>query len=481
MNRLVCHIVLLYLLFATNLQAQSGIGRLYEELPNDSIAKKAVDLHTALKPAIRTVEHVGWRQDSIKKQNFFFIAPAVDAIGAYNSGLSYRLGAGVNLKSQVGKWYFKLGAIGGLGSVDSFINTPAFYYEKKGNQYVYSDIRARIGYTPNEVFNFQVGLDNHFIGEGSRSLFLSDYGTPFPFAQIRTKFWRVEYTVLYQFMREHTNIGWKSKYATTHHLSFNAAKWLNFGIFETVLFEPKDTLLNRGYDAEYLNPIIFLRPQEYAFGSADNVLIGLSMDVKFGNHMFYTQGILDEFSLKELKNNPTWWANKFGGQAGFKGRFSSRIGKWFYRVEYNMMRPYTYAHVSEMQAYGNQGHALAHPLGANFHEILTELKWQQGKWLAKFFTTYRLKGEDKDGYSYGGDIYQSYVMRPPYEYGHKIGQGIGTNVSRTILTLDYEIWKLGQLHAFIENHFIINGNTNQFNYVPVIGIRSQLWNDYRNY
>ena len=45
--------------------------------------------------------------------------------------------------------------------------------------------RARFCYKPNEVFSFHAGLDNNFIGEGSRSLFLSDYGRPSPFAQMR--------------------------------------------------------------------------------------------------------------------------------------------------------------------------------------------------------------------------------------------------------------------------------------------------------
>jgi hypothetical protein len=468
------------LIITWSAQAQYGIGQLYEELPGDSIPKKSVELHSGLKPAIRQTDFKSWKKDAEKKKNYFFITPAVDVNGAYSSDLNYRSGLGLNLQAQAGKWFFKVGAMGGLGSVDSVFNTPSYYYETKGKNYYYADVRGRVSYTPNEIFNFQVGLDNQFIGEGNRSLFLGDYGVPSPFAQIRTKFWRVEYTVLYQFFREHVPGMWKSKYATSHHISLNATKWLNFGIFETVLFQSKDTLLNRGYEAEYLNPVIFFRPQEYSLGSADNVLIGFSMDIKFGNHMFYSQGILDEFNLKEVKNNPSWWANKYGAQLGVKGRFYPNWGKLFYRLEYNMMRPYTYAHVTEMQAYGNQGHVLAHPLGGNFHEILAELKWQKGKYLAKFFTTYRLKGEDKDGFSYGGNIYQSYTLRPD-EYGHKIGQGQGRNVSRTILTFDYELWQPGQIHVFLENHFIIQGNTGQFNYLPVVGIRSQLWNDYRNY
>jgi len=479
MTKLI-HIAIIWIIGTVSLYGQYGISHLYEELPQDSIPKSAVDLHTALKPAIRQPNFLSLKREVQPKNNYFFIAPAVDVNGGYTSQMNYRTGLGVNLQAQAGKWFFKVGAMSGAGSVDSLFNTRSYYYEAKGNEYYYADVRGRISYTPNEIFNFQVGLDNQFIGEGSRSLFLSDYGVPHPFAQIRTAFWRLEYTVLYQFMREHVPGAWKSKYATSHHISLNATKWLNIGIFETVLFQPKDTLLNRGYDVEYLNPVIFFRPQEYSLGSSDNVLIGVSLDIKLGNHMFYSQGILDEFNLREIKNNPSWWANKYGAQLGVKGRFHPVFGSLFYRVEYNMMRPYMYSHVNEMQTYGNQGHVLAHPLGGNFHEILAELKWQKKKYLVKFFTTYRLKGEDKDGFSYGGDIYQPYTLRPA-DYGNRIGQGLGRNTSRTILTFDYEVWKPAKIHVFIENHLIIQANTKQTSYIPVIGVRSQLWNDYRNY
>ncbi len=476
MKLLYLHIIFCLLLVSNTSFSQFEVGTIFEELPSDKIYKNSTELHTSFKPFIR--QNTFEKSDSIKK--YFHINPALDLNGGYSQKANYRVGAGLNLTSQVGKWYFRLGAIGGLGTIDSVFNTRSFYYEEKNNDYYYTDIRGRVSFTPNEIFNFQAGLDNHFIGEGSRSLFLSDYGVPHPFGQIRAKFWRLEYTVLYQFMRERLAGSWKSKYATSHHISLNATKWLNFGIFETVLFQPKDTLLNRGYDVEYLNPVIFFRPQEYSLGSADNILIGVSMDAKFNNQMLYSQFILDEFNLAEIRNNPSWWANKYGLQVGIKGRFHPTLGSFFYRFEYNMMRPYMYSHVNEMQTFGNQGHVLAHPLGANFHELLAELKWQKGNYLIKFFTTYRLKGEDKNGFSYGGNIYLPYTLRPD-DYGHFTGQGRGKNTSRTIITFDYQVYKKAQLHLFFENHLLINGNTSKVDYIPIIGIRSQLWNDYRNY
>jgi hypothetical protein len=317
-------------------------------------------------------------------------------------------------------------------------------------------------------------------------LFLSDYGKPYPFGMIRARFWRVEYSIMYQFFREQVGDRWKLKNGATHHISFNATKWLNFGIFETVIFSPKDTMLNRGYDVEYLNPVIFYRPQEYSMGSSDNVLLGASITAKWKKHTFYGQFIIDEFSLTEVKAKTKWWANKYGAQIGVKGRFDKQKNKFFYRTEFNFVRPYTYAHINSGQNYGNMGMTLTHPYGSSFFEVLAELKVQHDRWGLKGFVSYFLHGLDKNGYSYGGNIYQPYDNRPIVngaiqDFGHFTGQGTGNNGFRAILSISYQVLKDGNLHVFLENQFRYDSAFDRSQYIPIIGLRSQLWNDYRNY
>jgi hypothetical protein len=250
------------------------------------------------------------------------------------------------------------------------------------------------------------------------------------------------------------------------------------GVFETVVFQPKDTLLNRGYELEYLNPVIFYRPQEYAIGSSDNVLLGLSLSAKWKQHTFYGQLILDEFLLSEIKARSGWWANKYGAQLGVKGRFELKKEKFFYRFEGNAVRPYTYSHLNALQNYGNEGYTLAHPYGGNFAEILGELKWQKKKWIIKTFVSYGIQGFDKDGESYGGDIYQPYTNRP-FNYNHEIGQGLKNNFFRNQWYFCYSLQGMHQL--FIEANFRFDTAVIRFTFFPMLGFRTNLWNDYRNY
>lgn len=462
------------LLFSSIAFGQNKVGLLFEEMPNDSVLPKNVRVHTSLKPQIRL-------SSGQTSKNYARFSPLGDLNLIQNTTTQYKTGLGGQLEAGLNdKWYFRIAAVQGISSTDSLYTPKSYILNRNQSFDLYTDIRGRLSYTPNHIFNFQAGLDHNFIGEGNRSLFLSDFGNPYPFGLIRMNFWRFEYSILYQFLKERDNNHWEGKFASSHHISFNATKWLNIGIFESVIFQPKDTNLRRGFDVEYLNPFIFYRPQEYSLGSSDNVLLGFELSADWKEHTFYSQFILDEFYLAELRAKSGWWANKFGGQLGLKGRFRIGEHRLFYRTEYNFIRPYTFAHISEELNYGNQGKPLAHPYGANFMEILGELKWQKKRWGAKLFVSYHSKGYDHSGWNFGGNIYQSYVNRPS-EYGHFTTQGQRAHEVLTVLTGSYQVWERGNLNAFVENHFRQNTFTNQLNYALVVGLRSMLWNDYRNY
>ena len=481
--------LVLSFMFITSLSfSQAEVSLMYEELPNDSIPY-SLRFHTGLKPYIgikndfnpsiklKYGENVKWLPKG-------YITHVLDLTYQLTDDVATRTGVGLSFQSQAhDKWFYRLTAIQGTGNSSQNVRPTSFILNSiKDNGYVYTDIRGRLSYTPNHIFNFQAGIDNNFVGEGNRSMLLGDFGTPYPFAQIRTNFWRLDYSVMYQFLRENDQTStWKSKYSTSHLLSFNAFKWLNFGVFENIIFAPKDTNLNRGYDAEYLNPVIFYRPQEYALGSSDNSLIGVQLSAKYKAHTLYGQFVLDDFVLAEFRAQTNWWANKYGGQAGVKGRFKYDGQNYFYRVETNFARPYTYSHSSSAQNYGNQGNVLAHPLGANFTEFLAEFKWQKEKWVIKSLLSYYMKGEDKaDGTNYGGDIYQSYNNRP-FEYGVITGQGVQVNITHIMVGAEYLVSKTNNLKFFIENHLRANTLSSTSNYQFFIGLRSCLWNDYRNY
>jgi hypothetical protein len=134
--------------------------------------------------------------------------------------------------------------------------------------------------------------------------------------------------------------------------------------------------------------------------------------------------------------------------------------------------------LNALQNYGHAGYTLAHPYGGNFAEILGELKWKKQNWMIKTFISFGVQGLDKNGESYGGDIYQPYTNRPN-DYQNEIGQGLKNNFIRNQWYVCYELQGMHQL--FVELNLRHDSAFSRFSLLPLIGFRTNLWNDYRNY
>ena len=177
-------------------------------------------------------------------------------------------------------------------------------YKSGTNSYSYSNFSGYASYSPNKIFNLQVGNGKHFIGDGYRSLLLSDVANNYPYFRINTNIWNIQYNVWYTWMKDITNSGgvqknFQNKFATMHYLSWNIIKELNISLFENVVWQGTDSNRTRGFDPNYLNPVVFYRPQEYSVGSPDNSFIGLNASAKlFSALKLYGQLALDEFNLK---------------------------------------------------------------------------------------------------------------------------------------------------------------------------------------
>jgi hypothetical protein len=65
---------------------------------------------------------------------------------------------------------------------------------------------------------------------------------------------------------------YKKKYSTMHYLSFAPGKRLNISLFESIIWQMADSTFQRGFDMNYLNPVLFYRPVEFTLGSATILL-----------------------------------------------------------------------------------------------------------------------------------------------------------------------------------------------------------------
>ena len=321
----------------------------------------------------------------------------------------------------------------------------------------YPVVEGYLTYEASDFLDIQFGRGNNFIGDGYRSLFMSDNASPNAYVKMNTSFWKFKYTNTWSSLRNPNTLtdggAFLTKYMATHYLSYNVNKRLNIGLFESALFESEP---NRGFDWNFINPILFYNMVEYTTGSrSGKSLIGLIYKYKWTDQInTYGQWLIDEFSLDDVTAGNNSWKNKFGFQLGVKYADAFKVDNLFFQLEYNQVRPYTYSHNTLNLHYTNDNQSMAHLWGANFRELLLISRYKKDRWYghAKFIFGERgfETNADSDPF-YGSDLLGDERLRIGDD-GIEIGQGNKAN----------------SYHGELEVGFIMNPTTNLKVYLNLI-------------
>jgi len=366
----------------------------------------------------------------------------------------------------------------------------------KTDAYDFPSAEANLTYTPSKFMNLQLGYGRNFIGDGYRSLLLSDGASPYPFFKLNTTFWKIKYTNTYTWLKDvrpavTEERTYATKFMANHYLSWNITNKLNLGLFESVIWTNTN---DRGFDVNFVNPIIFYRTVEFTSSArSGNAVLGLTAKYKWSNSLnFYGQFILDEFSLGEIKSQNQSWANKYGYQVGAKYYNAFDVENLTLQVEYNHIRPYIYSHSDPITNYGHNNQSLGHQWGGNARELIGIARYQKGRYYADAKVTYGVRGLDfntaEDSFNYGGNIYKNYNEDRPFDTGVKIGQGNKTNIFIADLQAGYLVNPSTNLRLFgsliyrsfnpeTETASVLKENATWFS----VGIKADLFNWYFDY
>ncbi|HIP48401.1 MAG TPA: gliding motility protein RemB [Lutibacter sp.] len=507
----------------------------YRGLSNFEFSENA---HTAVKPYIynevaQQVDFDSLDQKKVKKGNswfsrklwnenmlavqgdnyWFHLDPVIDlsmgiendvADYTYNNtrgikiegGLANKIGFTSSIFESQGRFadYFNSWALSRRPINEAYAIIPSRDTSKefKNGAFDYPMATGSVSVAPYSFMTIQFGHDKNFIGDGYRSLFLSDVGAPYTFLKINTKFWNIQYTNIWTWLRDvntetASDEPYKRKYMALHYLSWNATKSLNIGLFESVTWAKTE---NSSFDVQYLNPVILYRAMEYANGSkAGNAMLGLSANYRFkGTAQFYSQFVLDELTMSEFFKGSGYWANKYGFQVGAKYYDAFKIPNLMLQAEYNQVQAFTYSHNNPTLNYGHANQALAHLWESNFQEFTMIASYQRDRWFGSAKIISGAKGfdinSDTDTYSYGGDIFRNNTERNN-NYGITIGQGNKATIRIGELQAGYLINPATNLKIFgsvlyrdfktqTPNAIFENKTTTWFN----LGIRTDINNWY---
>ncbi|HBS85405.1 MAG: hypothetical protein A2W91_16485 [Bacteroidetes bacterium GWF2_38_335] len=459
-----------------------------------NIVKDSLCSHPSIKPFIVSNDSLFSNDSNYvrfgKEKSRLAINPVINFSADFDktSGIPFHFSYGLSLYGRLNQKLFVQGFL--VDCMQRYENymanstvVPHFgeYYRKKSFDDVYHYLipAGVISFAPSQHFNFMIGRQKNFLGEGYRSLFLSDNSNYSNALRGTLDIWHFKYMILYSWFRDiFTTTGTNqlhNKFTTTHYLSWNVTKWMNLNFFEAIIWPGEDSLGNRGFDVNYANPIIFFRPVEFSLGSPDNAMMGIGGTIKIKKKIhFYGQFLIDEFKIGEVRANTGWWGNKYGLQTGAK--YVSE--KFFARVEHNQVRPYTYSHQSSYSNYGSYCQPFAHPMGANFKEWVLQSQYNVDRWLfsAKVFLI--KYGLDTSSLSYGQDIYRSYNDKVS-EYGNFTTQGLLTTKNFTEIKVAYFLNKraLIGVETGLRIRNIINALNESKQVFVFFGLRTYLFNN----
>ncbi|BAV10306.1 hypothetical protein SAMN05421788_104323 [Filimonas lacunae] len=312
-------------------------------------------------------------------------------------------------------WITKHDAVPGAG----------FYKPYKNGGYDYFDMKGGFSFKAARYFDIQFAYDKLFIGNGYRSLYISDFSNNYLFMRLRTRIWKLDYEmIIAQTIQSVPQKGREMKpvnYMAIHHLSIQLAKWLNLGIYENIMEDGK-----YGLQLSYLNPVIFYRAAESNLGAAGKCNIGIDLKSNIGRKVqLYGQLLINEFQIKDVMHYSSGaYANKHAFQLGGKYINALGIRNLDIQVEANLIRPFTYTNFDSVTNLTHYHQPLAHPLGASVREYIALLHYQP---LKRLYLSAKLawfkQGLDSAGVNMGGDIFRSYLSRTRSN-GYFIGSGI---------------------------------------------------------
>jgi len=290
----------------------------------------------------------------------------------------------------------------------------------------------------NDHLNVTFGYDKNFIGDGMRSLFLSDAGAAATFLRLRSRLGKLHYQNLFMELFNDYTRGYDrilpKKYATMHQINMNITPWLNLGIFESTIFAKADH-----FNAGYLIPVIFYRTLKQAAGGTDKTALGINFKaLALKKLQLYGQGYFNGANISTIGKGD--WYNQYGIQLGLQYFNAFTLSNLDIRAEVNIVRPFTYAAQDSVSNYTHYNQALAHPMESSFAEWIGIARYQPLKKLcitAKGIITSR--GTDSSAtVNFGNDIHKSFESRTEVTaYG--LTSGIRLNSIYMNLNIAYEI------------------------------------------
>lgn len=226
-----------------------------------------------------------------------------------------------------------------------------------------------------------LGYGSHFIGNGYRSLLLTDGVMNSPFIEFgwRSRNGVFQYQTWYNTLQTLNRLPlgdtpeslFERKGGNFHYLSVKPISWLELGLFEGMI-SPRvndTTIVKTPWNV--FQPIIGVNTLVSGWDGKENVYAGMNLTLTFKEYLIYAQFMIDDPTTKRQ-----------GFQFGAKS-YGAIVNNLDIQIEYNQTSDFAYAGRSVISGLNQFNQPLGHPLGGAVQEWLAIVSYRYERFFGR--------------------------------------------------------------------------------------------------
>ncbi|NVK66323.1 MAG: hypothetical protein HWE22_17150 [Flavobacteriales bacterium] len=301
---------------------------------------------------------------------------------------NYYESVGERYQNSAGNYYAQNAVIPGAGRTKDF----------KGDGFDYAFATGYFSYLPIKQLRISAGNNQQFIGDGYRSLLLSDNSYAAPYIRldwkISSKFNFTYYrsrliNLLRRSVSSSAEVYYETKGHSVNYFTYKPNENASISLFEGSIWNRGDSLTSRTSHPLFYNPVPFVSSLVLDGKNEVVSLLGINANYQLGEkHRVYGQLAMND-----------WNTNKVGYQLGYRGYNFFGLNDFMLQLEYNRVPAKMYEAANPRLNYSHYNLPLAHIKGSGFQEFIVRANYEYKHWFIDLLTVmYNLKDYNQEAH-----------------------------------------------------------------------------------
>lgn len=281
----------------------------------------------------------------------------------------YYSSVGERYQNSAGQYYAQNAVIPGAGRTKDF----------KTDGYDYAFAVGYFCYAPIKSLRISAGNNPQFIGDGYRSLLLSDNSCAAPYLRLD---WKINPKFNFTYYRSRlinlmrrgasssAEIYYETKGHSVNYFTYKPTARTSISLFEGSIWNRGDSLTSTTSHPLYYNPVPFVSTLILDGKNEVVSLLGINVNYQAGdNHRIYGQLAMND-----------WNAKKIGYQLGYRGYNFFGLTDLMLQFEFNDVPAGMFESTNPRLNYSHYNLPLAHAKGSGFREVIVRANYEYKHW-----------------------------------------------------------------------------------------------------